>query len=192
MFIYVQHQIGLDLGSLNITPVFAIVAVLVVGGVIAGAVIMGDRMDKKGRARYAIPSVLFLVVGLIAVYFAKTLAVFGVCAIVFIAGYGLISILLSAAIRDFTPEDKAGSFQGIRMIFGVMIPMIIGPAIGSAVTEQFALKTYTNDYGEVVNVPPPHIFLAAAVVAIMIIIPLVFLIKEWKRIESEKASAESK
>lgn len=192
LFIYVQHQIGLDLGSLNITPVFAIIAVLVVGGVIAGAVIMGDRMDKKGRARYAIPSVLFLVVGLIAVYFAKTLAVFGVCAIVFIAGYGLISILLSAAIRDFTPEDKAGSFQGIRMIFGVMIPMIIGPAIGSAVTEQFALKTYTNDYGEVVNVPPPHIFLAAAVVAIMIIIPLVFLIKEWKRIESEKASAESK
>ncbi|MBR3620673.1 MAG: hypothetical protein IKN56_04130 [Clostridia bacterium] len=69
------------------------------------------------------------------------------------------------------------------MIFGVMIPMIIGPAIGSAVTETFAVKTYTNDYAEVVNVPPPHIFLAAAAVGIFVFVPLAFLIKEWKSVE---------
>lgn len=185
LFIYVQHQIGLDFGNLNVTPGIAVAAVLVIAGVIAGAVIMGSLMDKRGRSHFAIPSVLLLVVGLIAVYFAKNLLTFGICAIIFLAGYGLISILLSAAIRDFTPEEKAGSFQGIRMIFGVMIPMIVGPAIGSAVTEQFALKQYTNDYNEIVNVPPPHIFLAAAVVAVMVVVTLIPLIKEWKKIEKE-------
>jgi len=101
----------------------------------------------------------------------------------------MISILLSAAVRDFTPVDKVGSFQGVRMIFGVMIPMIIGPAIGSAVTESFALKQYTNDYKEIVNVPPPHIFLAAAAVSLLVFIPLVFLIKEWKKVEDAESKA---
>ena len=190
LFIYVQHQIGLDFGSLNITPGLAVAAVLVIGGVIAGAIIMGSLMDKKGRAPFAIPSVLLLMVGLVAVFFAKNLATFAIFAVVFLVGYGLMAILLSAAVRDFTPEGKAGSFQGVRMIFAVMIPMIIGPAIGSAVTEAFAVKTYTNDYSEIVNVPPPHIFIAAAAVALLVLIPLAFLIKEWKSVERRNAETQ--
>ncbi len=186
LFIYVQHQIGLDFGNLNITPPVIILAVAVIGLVIAGAVMMGSLMDKKGRAPFAVPSLFLLMAGLVAVFFAKDLITFAIFAVVFLAGYGLITILLSAAVRDFTPEDKVGSFQGVRMIFGVMIPMIIGPAIGSAVTETFAVKTYTNDYSEIVNVPPPHIFLAAAAVVLLVLIPLAFLIKEWKRIEAGK------
>ena len=185
LFIYVQHQIGLDFGNLNITPAVAILAVVVVGAVIAGAIVMGSLMDKYGKAPFAIPSLVLLIAGLVAVYFADNLVMFGIFAIVFLAGYGLLTILFSAAIRDFTPEDKVGSFQGIRMIFGVMIPMIIGPAIGSAVTDAFALKQYVNDYGESVNVPPPHIFLATAAVALITIIPLVMLIKEWKSKEQQ-------
>ena len=183
LFIYVQHQIGLDFGNLNITPLFAVIAVLVVGAVIAGAIIMGSLMDKHGKAPFSIPSVVFFVIGLVAVFFARNLATFAVCAVVFLAGYGLLNIMLLAAVRDFTPEDKAGAFQGVRMIFGVMLPMVIGPAIGSAVTEKFALSTYTNDYSEVVNVPPPHIYLFAALVALLVILPLIFLIKEWKKAE---------
>jgi MFS family permease len=185
LFIYVQHQIGLDFANLNISPALAIVAVLVIAAVIAGAIIMGSLMDKYGRSYFAVPSILLLVIGLVACYFAEGLVKFAICAVIFLAGYGLISILLSAAIRDFTPEGKAGSFQGIRMIFCVMIPMIIGPAIGSAVTEKFAIKTYTNDYGEIVNLPPPHIFMAGAVVAVLVFIPLIFLIKEWKKVEKQ-------
>ncbi len=186
LFIYVQHQIGLDFANLQITPVFAVAAVLVIGSVIAGAVIMGAMMDKHGKAKFSVPSILFLIAGLIAVFFARNLAVFAVCAVVFLAGYGLMMIMLSAAVRDFTPEDKAGALQGVRMIFCVMLPMIIGPAIGSAITDRFAVKTYLNDYAETVNVPPPHIFLGAAVVALLVFIPLIPLIGEWKRVESER------
>ncbi|MBR6336009.1 MAG: MFS transporter, partial [Clostridia bacterium] len=176
----------LDFANLQITPGFAITAVLIIGGVIAGAVIMGAMMDKHGKAKFSVPSILFLIVGLIAVFFAKNLATFAVCAVIFLAGYGLMMIMLSAAVRDFTPEDKAGALQGVRMIFCVMLPMIIGPAIGSAITDRFAVKTYLNDYAETVNVPPPHIFLGAAIVALLVFVPLIPLIGEWKRVESER------
>ncbi len=185
LFIYVQHQIGLDFANLNITPVVAIGAVLAIGAIIAGAVIMGSLMDKYGKANFSIPSILFFIAGLVAVFFAKNLITFAVCAVIFLAGYGLMGIMLSAAVRDFTPEDKAGALQGVRMIFCVMLPMIIGPMIGSFVTERFAVKTYTNDYSEIVNVPPPHIFLAASIAALFVFVPLIFLIKEWRKVESE-------
>ena len=90
LFIYVQHQIGLDFGNLNITPPVAIVAVLVVGGVIAGAIVMGSLMDKYGRAPFSVPSVFLFAAGLVAVFFAKGLIVFAVCAIVALAGMGLM------------------------------------------------------------------------------------------------------
>ena len=63
--------------------------------------------------------------------------------------------------------------------------MVIGPRVGSIVTEACARGTYTNDYAEVVNVPPPEIFLASAVIAVLIFLPLVFLRKQWKAKEAE-------
>ncbi len=185
LFIYVQHQIGISLDGFEITPILIIAAVVAIVAIVVGAVLMGALMDKYGKAPFSVPSMLFYIIGVAAVSFAKNLATFAIFAIIFLAGYGLMSIMLSAAIRDFTPEDKAGALQGVRMIFCIMLPMIIGPAIGSSVTERFAVNTYVNEYGESLNVPPPHIFIAAAIVALFVFVPLVFLIKEWKRVESE-------
>lgn len=190
LFIYVQHQIGLDFAHLNITPGLIIAGVLVIGAVIAGAILIGGLMDKFGRSPFSVPSALLMIIGLIALFFADNLIEFAICAVIMLAGQGMFSILISAAVRDFTPVDKAGSFQGVRMIFGVMLPMVIGPAIGSAVTERWAVKQYINDYSEAVNVPPPHIFFAAACVAVLIFIPLVFLIKQWKSAEKTAKAAD--
>ena len=59
------------------------------------------------------------------------------------------------------------------MIFGVMLPMIIGPFIGSAVIKGSA-QTYV-ELGEVKSVPTPGIFLAAAVVLLFVLIPVLAL-----------------
>jgi len=85
----------------------------------------------------------------------------------------LVTAALSATIRDYTPTDRVGQFQGIRMIFAVMLPMIIGPWIGAAVIKNSG-STYI-DLGTVKNVPTPAIFLAAAAVLVLIAIPLIFL-----------------
>ena len=92
-----------------------------------------------------------------------------------------VTAALSGVIRDNTPRGKVGHFQGIRMIFGVMLPMIIGPAIGAAVIRG-SDSTYV-DLGVVKTVPTPGIFLAAAVVLVLII-PFVAALK--KRGEKEE------
>ena len=49
------------------------------------------------------------------------------------------------------------------------------------VTDMYATAQYANDYGEMVNIPAPHIYLAAAAVGALIVIPLFFLAKEFKK-----------
>ena len=88
----------------------------------------------------------------------------------------LVTAALSGEIRDRTPEGKAGHFQGIRMIFGVLLPMIFGPAIGAAVIRG-SDSTYV-DLGVVKTVPTPSIFLAAAIVLLLILPPVLALKKK--------------
>ena len=88
----------------------------------------------------------------------------------------LVTAILSGVIRDHTPAGKAGHFQGIRMIFGVLLPMILGPAIGAAVIRG-SDSTYV-DLGVVKTVPTPSIFLAAAVVLLLILPPVLALRKK--------------
>ena len=126
IFIYIEHQIDFET---KITVPAVIIAAIVILAVIAGVLASILLMDKVGKARFAFPAVVLFIVGLASVYFAGShLIKFLACAMLAVGGYGLLMILLNAAIRDFTPEDKAGQFQGVRMIFAVMLPMIIGPS----------------------------------------------------------------
>ena len=179
LFIYVQHYVDLSTFKLSV-PVIVIAAVVVIGAVV-GIIKVGALIDKMGKANFVFPAALLFVIGLVLVYFAdKNVIFFALSAIIAFAGYGLLMIILNAAIRDFTPEDKAGQLQGVRMIFAVMLPMIIGPRVAAKITDVFATAQYQNEYGIMVNIPAPHIYLGAAVAAAFIIIPLVFLRKVWQ------------
>ena len=57
------------------------------------------------------------------------------------SGNLILTAIINGSIRNYTPQDKAGLFQGIRMIFMVMLPMIIGPIIGALV-----IKNSGNTY----------------------------------------------
>lgn len=182
IFIYIEHQVNFDT-KLSVPSI--IIGGLLIAVILAAVLASIFMMDKIGKSKFAVPSVILFIVGLSAVHFAgNNLIVFAVCAMMALGGYGLLMILLNAAIRDFTPEDKVGQFQGVRMIFAVMLPMIIGPKIGSIVTNRFSDTYYTDAYGGQVLVPPSHIFLAAAIVAVLIFVPLFFLEKEWKKAEN--------
>ena len=70
-----------------------------------------------------------------------------------------------------------GLFQGVRMIFVVLVPMVIGPIIGNIVCRVSSVK-YINDYGVETSAPGNVMFFAAAAVGILIVIPLIPLIKK--------------
>lgn len=182
LFIYVDHYI--DMSTLKLTAPVIILAVAVVILAVVTLVSFIILSDKKGKAPFLFPSAALFVAGLVLVYFAdKNIIYFALSAIIAMVGYGLLMIMLNASIRDFTPEDKAGQLQGIRMIFSVLLPMTIGPAIAVKVTDAFATAQYTNEYGVAVNIPAPHIYLAAAAVGVIIFIPLIFLSKNLKKSE---------
>ncbi|MBO5230250.1 MAG: MFS transporter [Clostridia bacterium] len=180
LFIYVDHYI--DMSTLKLTLPVILLAVAVIGGSVAALVFMIVMSDKKGKAPFLYPSAALFVTGLVLVYFADSNIIwFALAAVIALVGYGLLMIMLNAAIRDFTPEDKAGQLQGIRMIFSVLLPMLIGPRVATKITEIFATAQYQNEYGIMVDIPAPHIYLGAAAVGLLIVIPLFFLRKEWKK-----------
>ncbi len=182
LFIYVGHCIDMETLKPTLTVPVILLAVVVVIAVIATLVSFIILSDKKGKAPFLFPSAILFIVGLVLVYFAgNNIVWFALSALIAMAGYGLLMIMLGAAIRDFTPEDKAGQLQGIRMIFSVLLPMTIGPAVAVAVTNKFAVATYLNEFNVEVNVPAPHIYLAAAAIGALIFIPLIFLSRTLKK-----------
>ena len=99
-------------------------------------------------------------------------------------GYVVLGILFNASVKDFIPVGKAGLFQGIRMIFFVLIPMVLGPAIGDIACRN-SMITYINEYNVETIVPARSMFLYAAIVAVLTLVPLYFLNKKGFKVEEE-------
>lgn len=187
IFIYLDKHLDMSaLGSM-LTPGVIVFAAIFAAILIATLVYIIIMSDRKGKAPYLYPAVILYLIGLILVFFADdNILYFILSALVTLVGYGLLMIMLGAAVRDFTPESKTGQLQGIRMIFSVLLPMLIGPTVAEKISTAYSVTTYVNDYGETLPTPAPHIFIGAAVAGAIIIIPLYFLMKEFKKQQNAK------
>ena len=187
IFIYLDKHVDMSaLGSM-LTPGVIIFAAIFAAVLISTLVYIIIMSDRKGKAPYLYPAVVLYLVGLVLVFFADdNILYFILAALVTLVGYGLLMIMLGAAVRDFTPEDKTGQLQGIRMIFSVLLPMLIGPTVAEKISTAYSVTTYVNDYGETLPTPAPHIFLASAVIGVVIVIPLYFLSKEFKKQKAQQ------
>jgi len=165
LIIYIQNYLKIE-GYAIVLGTVLLVASLI-------SVLSGSLVDKLGKLNFVLPAAAVMLVGLILMFFARKMWFVIVAGIVMMGGYMLVTAALSAAIRDYTPAAEAGLFQGVRMIFAVLLPMIIGPFIGAAVIRGSG-ETYV-DLGVVKNVPTPAIFLAAAAVLLFVLIPVIIL-----------------
>ena len=118
-----------------------------------------------------------------------TMLVFGFFGFVMITGYILVAALSGALVRDYTPESDAGKLQGVRMIFSVLLPMLLGPMIGNAINKAAGnvLENAGADAMTTKYIPAPEIFLAGAIVALLLftIIPILIKIRRKKVNENE-------
>ena len=175
LIIYLQNYLG-------ITD-YAIVLGVVLIAASAVSVLSGRFIDRIGKLRFAFPAAAVMLLGLIGMYFVRRPGGVMAAGIVMMSGYMMLTAALSATIRDWTPADKVGHFQGIRMIFAVLLPMILGPWLGAAVIRG-SDSTYI-ELGQVKTVPTPGIYLAAAAVLLFAAIPVLLLRKREK--ESKQA-----
>ena len=175
LIIYLQNYLGIT----DYAIVLGVVLILAS----AVSVISGRFIDRVGKLRFAFPAAAVMLLGLVGMYFARRSVEVMVAGTVMMSGYMMLSAALSATIRDWTPADKVGHFQGIRMIFAVLLPMILGPWLGAAVIRG-SDSTYI-ELGQVKTVPTPGIYLAGAAVLLFAAIPVLLLRKREK--ESSQA-----
>lgn len=170
LIIYIQRYLGID----NYALILGVV--LIVSSVVS--VLFGKLIDKYGKQKFLIPSLVVLVAGFVSVYFSRNAWLLAVTGTIMLGTNLIITSAVNGIIRDETPRDKVGHFQGIKMIFAVLIPMVTGPYIGAYVIKD-SNQTYI-DLGVTKQVPTPNIFIAAATVSVFAIIPIIFMVKKHK------------
>lgn len=128
-----------------------------------------------------IPAISILMFGYVLLYFFQSTALVFIGSLFMMSGYLMGMAVFGAMLRDYTPANRAGMFQGLRIVGQVLIPGIIGPAIGAAVLKN--ADTVLNDDGTHSFIPNANIFLAALIAAcfIWLILAVIFkLIKTAK------------
>ena len=171
LILYYTVALGMD----NYVLIFAPAIILAA----AFTFFYGKQYDKHGFSKAVVAPLTMLMAGFVLLYFFRsTLPVF-LGSLVMMCGYLAGMAMFGAIIRDKTPENKAGMFQGLRIVGQVLIPGVIGPAIGAAVLKGADL--ITNDDGTTSFVPNRNIFLAAFIAAIFIWIVLIPLFKKLKK-----------
>lgn len=161
LIIYVQRYLRIDGYAIVLACTLTLASVISVLG--------GRVIDRMGKQRAVLPAVGVMVVGLVAMFFARGMVPVIIAGTVMMGGFMLSVAALSASVRDATPDDRVGMVQGLRMIAVVLVPMVLGPMVGAMVIVG-ANETYV-DLGVTKQVPTPWIFLAAAIVAVFAAVP---------------------
>lgn len=186
LIVYLQHS-ELDFID-NIGSLFEGSALLVTVATLIFAVglivFFVVKVDKVGKGKCLVICALLFVIGLVAVSFADKPVTFLAGCGPFLVGYAMLGIIIGAIIRDFTPEDKTGLFQGVRMIFMVLVPMVAGPRLASMAARNSNI-TYINDYGAENLLPSSKMFLIAGILGVFMFVTLIPLLKKGLKIESK-------
>ncbi|MFC5813684.1 MFS transporter [Nonomuraea harbinensis] len=167
LIIYVQRYLQIE--------AYAVVLGVVLTGASAVTVGSGRLIDRVGKARFLLPAVAVYAAGLLAMWAARGMVPVIAAGLVMMSGFMLVAATIGALVRDHTPPERAGHVQGLRMVFAILIPMLIGPYVGALVIR--GADAYYEDLGVLRQVPTPAIFLAAAAVLLLIAVPVRILRK---------------
>ena len=171
---------------------FTISLGIVLLGASAITIVFGLFMDRIGKNRIMIPGLVVGAIGGAIIFFVPVGQSFTqpgliIGGIVLMTGYLVSTAVLGAKVRDYTPVKEVGLFQGVRMIFVVLIPMIIGPLIGDSLCKSMG-ESYINDLGATVYPPNKWLFLVTGIVFLCAIVPVILMIRKEKKLNESNAA----
>jgi MFS family permease len=170
MIVYLENYVGVTKTE------FSIIGGAVMLGSCILAIPFGIAADRwRKQAMIAIGIVLSSLGGILLslVRSLPLLALTGLLWQAFFVAAGIASV---AWLKDLLPEEGRGKFLGIRMIFWIAIPMVIGPAIGSWLIRAYGIPIQLD--GQAGFVPVPIIFQVGSLISLVSLIPLAFIRKE--------------
>ena len=182
---FVQNT--LELGDSYVIPL----AVIILGSA-AFTGLTGFLSDKFGKKHLIYPLLLISIVGTLLMYLLKFMDKAAWLPLVYVIGIvmlgsllGLSGILMSS-FQDYIPKGYEGRFQGVRMCFAVLIPMIIGPLV------TLILGLNNTDTGDAGFKPPFSMYLAASIIAALAVVPAYFVRKDSDRLRNSLLQAAEK
>jgi MFS family permease len=138
----------------------------------------GKFYDRKGFRAAIVAPIAMLMSGYVLLYLFRSFVPVFAGTLIMLCGYLSGMAVFGAMLRDHTPENKAGMFQGQRIIGQVLIPGVIGPYIGAYVLRN--AEMITNSDGTQSFLPNANIFLAALIAALVLCVSLIPLVKKAK------------
>ena len=167
LILYYTECLGMD----NYVMIFA--PAIVLAAAFTG--FYGKVYDRKGFRFAIIPTLALLMAGYVGLYLFRTTVPVFLFSLLMMCGFLGTGAMLGAKVRTHTPENKSGMFQGLRICGQVLIPGVIGPAIGAAVLKN--AQTIVGDDGTTSFIPNENIFLTALIAAVFIWFVLVPLFR---------------
>ena len=171
LILYYTESLGMDNYVLIFAPAIVVAA--------AFTALYGKVFDRRGFGLAVMPTLALLGAGYVGLYFCRGTALVFVFSLIMMCGYLGTGAMIGAQIRACTPPKKAGMFQGLRIVGQVLIPGVIGPAIGAAILKN--ADTVTNADGTTSFIPNANIFLGALITLIITLAALYPLLKLLKK-----------
>ena len=158
LLIYYEQSLGMADYVLVLAPAIILAAVI--------TALYGKVIDRKGFRFSVWPAMFTLAAGYVLLFFFRSFLPVFIGSLFMMAGYLTGMAVFGAEIRELIPENRAGQFQGVRIIGQVFVPGLIGPAIGAYVLRN--AEEIVNSDGTVSFLPNADIFLAALIVLVLL------------------------
>jgi len=170
MIVYLENYVGVTKSE------FSIIGGAVMVGSALLAVPFGILADKWNKRLMIAIAIIMSSLGGILLSLVRSLPLLAITGLLWQAFAVAGSIASVAWLKDLLPEQNRGKFLGIRMIFWIAIPMVLGPWIGSTLIRNYGIPTTLN--GQAGFIPVPIIFQVGSLIALLSLIPLAFLNKQ--------------
>ena len=173
--VYFQNPVelgGLGYSGDNVFLFYLAFAIILVLSA-AVAIVAGVFMERLGKRNLIYPAMSLGLLGsllLAAVPNPEPWFVI-IAATILMSGYLVGTACLGAIIRDYTPKGEVGLFQGVRMIFAVMIPMIVGSNVSQLVFNLTSELYESTTTFEEIYAPNANMFYVAAAFMALAVIP---------------------
>jgi MFS family permease len=167
LIVYLENYVGVTKTE------FSIIGGSVMLGSALVAIPFGLLADRWNKQRMIAGAIIISSIGGILLSLVKSLPLLAMTGFVWQAFAVAVSVASVAWLKDLLPEQNRGKFLGVRMIFWIAIPMVIGPWIGSQLIQNFGIPTTLN--GETGFIPVPIIFQVGSLISLLALIPLFFI-----------------
>ena len=162
LIVYYEKSLAMSNYVLVLAPAIILAAVF--------TAVYGKFYDQLGFQKSILPSIGILVAGYVILYFSVSMVPVFVGSLLMMCGYLSGMAVFGAVIRERIPEQMEGRFQGLRIIGQVLIPGVIGPAVGAWVLRD-AVQIENQD-GTFSFLPDKGIWSAATVAILVLAVAL--------------------